>query len=223
MKLLRSTLSVLSFFGLLALAQSASADGNGAAKQDGSRQDLVGEAERWLTRAAAGPTAASDPSNHGGTDREGSATAERELAPPSALGAEQKPLFDLTAPSASIVARDWHGSMRLLGDRTLVLDDLRATASNRMVMGRLATEGRISIFVQVGVGQWRIDPAMFPTARSYSELAGEIGSGFELRISSRMRIASEVTYTALYRDLHYTSDEVAPRMTTFALAIDGRF
>ena len=185
MKLLRSTVSAsaLSFLELLALAQPALADGNGVAKQDGSKQDLVGEAERWLTRAAAGPTVASDPTNHGGTDREGSATAERELAPPSAMGAmgamgaKEKPLFGLTAPSASVVARDWHGSMRLMGDRTLVLDDLRATASNRMVMARLATDTRISTFVQVGIGEWRIDPAMFPTARSYSEAAGAIGVG----------------------------------------------
>jgi hypothetical protein len=54
-------------------------------------------------------------------------------------------------------------------------------------------------------------------------VAGQIGSGFELRLASRVRIASELTYTALYRDLHYTSDEVAPRIVAFAVAIDGRF
>jgi len=219
MKILRNAVSSLSFLGMLALAQPALADAAGGAKQD-----LVGEAELWLTQAAAGPTAASDPTHHGGTDREGASTAEREIATANALGAEQKPLFDLTVPPvASVVARDWHGSMRLMGDHTLVVDDLRATASNRMVVARLATDSRISTFVQVGLGQWRIDPAMFPTARSYSEAAGQIGSGFELRLSSRLRMASEVTYTALYRDLHYTSDEVAPRMIAFAVAIDGRF
>jgi hypothetical protein len=64
---------------------------------------------------------------------------------------------------------------------------------------------------------------MFPTARSYSEAAGQVGIGLELRISSRFRLAGEATYTALYRDLHYTSDEVAPRILAFAVAIDGRF
>ena len=222
MKILRNTASFLSFLGMIALAPPALADGNGARQQD-AKQDLVGQAELWLKRAAAGPTAASDPARHGGTEREGSSTAERELGPPEALGAEQKPLFQLTAVSASVVARDWHGSMRLMGDHTLVLDDLRATASNRMVLARVATDARISTFVQMGIGEWRIDPAMFPTARSYSEAAGQIGSGFELRLSSTMRIASEVTYTALYRDLRYTTDEVAPRMIAVALAIDGRF
>jgi hypothetical protein len=219
----RILLSSLSLLAVFAVAQPALAESNAGGKQDGARQDLVGEAERWLTRAAAGPTVASEPNTHAGSSREGASTAERELAPPSALGAEQKPLFDLSAPSASVVARDWHGSMRLMGDRTLVLDDLRATASNRMVLARIATDSRISPFVQMGIGEWRIDPAMFPTARSYSELAGQVGTGLELRISSRFRIAGEATYTALYRDLHYTSDEVAPRILAFAVAIDGRF
>lgn len=224
MNLLRTAISSFSFLAALAFVQPALADGTGSGgRQDGARQDLVGEAERWLTMAAAGPTAASDPTSHGGVAREGASTAERELAKPSTIGTEQQAFVDFTAPTLSVVARDWHGSMRLMGDRTLVLDDLRATASNRMVVTRLATEARLSTFVQVGIGEWRIDPAMFPTARSYSEVAGQLGTGFELRLSSRTRIASEVTYTALYRDLHYTSDEVAPRILAFAVAIDGRF
>jgi hypothetical protein len=216
----RLTVSSLALLATVALAHSALADANG--KPEG-RQDLVGEAERWLTMAAAGPTVASEPNAHGATARDGASTAERQVAAPSGLGAERKPLFDLGAPSASVVARDWHGSMRLMGDRTLVLDDLRATASNRMVLARIATDSRISPFVQMGVGEWRIDPAMFPTARSYSEAAGQVGTGLELRLSSRFRMAGEATYTALYRDLHYTADEVAPRILAFAVAIDGRF
>ncbi|MDB5213469.1 MAG: hypothetical protein JWO86_1396 [Myxococcaceae bacterium] len=223
MNVLRTALTSFAFLGTFALTQPAFADGNGAKQQDGARQDLVGEAERWLAAATAGPTAASDPSNHGGVAREGASTAEREVAKPNAIGAEQQALIDFSSPTLSVVARDWHGSMRIMGDRTLVLDDLRATSSNRMVVTRLATDARLSTFVQMGVGEWRIDPAMFPTARSYSEVAGQIGSGFELRLSSRARIAAEATYTALYRDLHYTSDEVAPRILAFAVAIDGRF
>lgn len=222
MNFLRSTVIASSFISVLALAQTAVADGSGSGGSSG-KQDLVAQAERWLTQAAAGPTVGSDP-NHGGSAREGSSTAERGAAPLAAPDADKKkPLFVLTAPSTSIVARDWHGSLRIMGDHALVLDDLRATASNRMVIGRIATDSRISTFVQTGIGEWRIDPAMFPTARSYSELAGQVGTGVELQISSRMRIASELTYTALYRDLHYTSDEVAPRILELAVAIDGRF
>ncbi len=223
MKHPRSILSGFSFLALLALAQPALADGN-VTKQESGKGDLVSQAEQWLARAAAGPTAASDPTEHTAGARESSRTAEREPASADATGAEQpKPFFALTAPTASVVARDWHGALRIVGDRTLVLDDLRATASNRMVIARLATDSRLSTFVQIGLGQWRIDPAMFPTARSYSEVAGQVGSGVELRLSSRVRLAGEMTYTALYHDLHYTSDEVAPRILAFAVAIDGRF
>lgn len=216
MNLLRTTVAAFAFLGLFSAAHPAFAADNGP------KQDLVGEAERWLQSAAAGPTVASDPVTRSVTG-DGTTTAERKLDAPLSLGAEQKPLFALGAPQASVVARDWHGSMRLMGDRTLVLDDLRAAASNRMVMVRIATDSRLSTFVQMGVGEWRIDPAMFPTARSYSEMAGQIGSGFELRLSSRLRLAGEVTYTALYRGLHYTSDEVAPRMVACAFAVDARF
>jgi hypothetical protein len=113
--------------------------------------------------------------------------------------------------------------MKLAGDRTLLVDDLRPTASNRLVIARLATDARLTTFVQLGVGEWRIDPAMFPNARSYSEVAGQVSAGFELRMRAGLRVAGEAQYTALYRDLHYTSDEVAPRIAAFVVAIDGRF
>ena len=133
------------------------------------------------------------------------------------------PLFDL-APNASLVARDWKGSMKLAGDRTMLVDDLRPTASTRMVVGRLSTSRAwVTTFAQVGVGEWRIDTAMFPNARSYSETAGQIGAGFELRLPARLRVSAEAQYTMLYRDMSFTVDEVAPRMAAFVLAIDGKF
>jgi hypothetical protein len=185
---------------------------------------LMGEAERWLRAATAGPTVASDPTTHG-VAAERSTTAEWHVAGngPDEAAVEGKPFFDLALPNASIVARDWRGSMKIVGDRTLLVDDLRPTASNRMVVGRLATDARLTTFVQAGVGEWRIDTAMFPNARSYSEVAGQVGGGFELRLSPRCRVAGEAQYTALYRDLHYSSDEVAPRILAFVVAVDGRF
>lgn len=176
------------------------------------------EAERWLAAATAGPTVASEPTQRSSTQ---SATAERPSQ--ATTTAEQpKPLFDLS-PNASLVARDWRGSMRIVGDRTMLVDDLRPTASNRMVMARLATDARFSTFVQAGVGEWRVDTAMFPNARSYSEMAGQIGTGFELRLPSNLRVAGEAQYTMMYHDLHYSTDEVAPRILAFVVAIDGRF
>jgi hypothetical protein len=215
----RSILSVLSALAAFTLA-GAAAGADGAPQTSG----LMGEAERWLRAATAGPTVASDPTTHG-VAAERSTTAERNVAGNGSEqpGAEQRSLFDFGLPIASIVARDWRGSMKIVGDRTLLVDDLRPTASNRMVVARLASEGRVTTFVQAGIGEWRIDTAMFPNARSYSEVAGQVGGGFQLHLSPFCRVAGEAQYTALSRDLHYTSDEVAPRILAFVIAVDGRF
>jgi hypothetical protein len=215
MKSLRIPVAVLSLASLAAVSLSAPAF---AAESAPKTAGIVGEAERWLTAAAAGPTAASDPTAHGGTTERGT-TAERDVA----STAEEKPFVDFSSPNFALVARDWRGSMQLVGARTMLVDDLRPTASNRMVVARLATDARLSTFVQFGAGEWRIDTAMFPNARSYSEAAGQVGVGFELRLASALRLAGEAQYTALYRDLRYTTDEVAPRILAFVVAVDGRF
>lgn len=90
-------------------------------------------------------------------------------------------------------------------------------------MARVATGGRFTTFAQLGVGEWRIDTAMFPNARAYSEIAGQIGAGFELALSSRLRAAGEAQYTVLSRSARYAPDEVAPRIMAFVLAVDGHF
>jgi hypothetical protein len=122
-----------------------------------------------------------------------------------------------------VVARDWRGSTKLVGDRRMLVDDLRPTASHRMVMGRVATDARLTLFAQAGAGEWRIDTVMFPSARSYSELAAQVGGGFDWRITPGLRIGGEAQYTMLSRNLSFTTDEVAPRMIAFVLAVDGRF
>jgi hypothetical protein len=168
--------------------------------------------------ATAGPTAASDPTARSTAE---SPTAARAVGPERAAVAEQ-PLIGLM-PNASLIARDWRGSMKIVGDHTTLIDDLRPTASNRMIIGRLATGGRLSVFGQVGAGEWRVDTVMFPNAVSYSELAGQVGGGFQLRLTPRLAIAGEVQYTMLYRDLHYAEGEVAPRASSFVVAAAGRF
>jgi hypothetical protein len=230
MRAIRSTVVTRTSILVIALARPAFAGdsaprthGPNTAKATSESSGIVGEAERWITAAAAGPTAASDPA----TPRAGTSygaiasnTAERDIA--NARRDAQEPFASFT-PSVSLVARDWRGSMRLVGSRTLLVDDLRPTASSRMVLGRVATDGRLSGFMHVGVGEWRIDTVMFPNARSYSETAGQIGAGFELRLSPELRLGGEALYTMLYRDLRYTSDEVAPRILAFVVAVDGRF
>lgn len=214
MSISHRTVSVLSSLAILALASTAHAD-----ESRNQQQGIVGEAQRWLTAATAGPTVASEPTR-GGVGKETSTTAER-LAPKTTDA--DKPFVDFSSPNLALVARDWRGSLKLVGHRTMLVDDLRPTASNRLVVARLATDARLSTFVQVGVGEWRIDPAMFPSVGSYSEMAGQLGMGFDLRLPHGLRVAGEAQYTALYRDLHYTPDEVAPRILAFVVAIDGRF
>lgn len=217
MSLLRPTLAVLASFVVLTTSESAFASDG----EPRSAPGIVGEAERWLSEAAAGPVVGSEPAMQGAS-RDASATAERGVAS-SLPPAKEKPFVDFSSPRLSVIARDWRGSLRIAGDRTLLVDDLRPTASNRLVVARVATDSELTTFVQLGVGEWRIDPAMFPNARSYSEMAGQASTGFELRLPSGLRVAGEAQYTALYRDLHYTSDEVAPRILSFVVALDGRF
>jgi hypothetical protein len=211
--LFRRTFSVL--VALLVVAIAAPAFAAETAPKV-SFENWVGEGHRWLVAATAGPTAASEP-----TTRTGSATAER-ATPDKVIAAEQKPFVDFS-PNLSVIARDWRGSTKLIGDRRMLVDDLRPTASHRMFIGRIATDARLSLFAQAGAGEWRIDTVMFPSARSYSELAGQVGGGFELRITPNLRIGGEAQYTMLSRDLTFTADEVAPRILAFVLAIDGRF
>jgi hypothetical protein len=195
------------------------------AADGGSRAPgILGEAERWVAAAMAGPTAASDPSTRGGasasaSETEAATTAER--AP--AAQEEDKPSFMDLLPNAALVARDWRGSTKLAGQRTMLVDELRPTASSRMLVARVATGGRFTTFGQLGVGEWRIDTAMFPNARAYSEIAGQVGAGFELALASRLRMAGEVQYTLLSRNATYSPDEVAPRMLAVVLALDARF
>lgn len=218
---MRTILHVLPTLIAVACADNASAAEHTADSRAPHSPGLIGEAERWLQAAAAVPTVASDPATHGGAAQR-SSTAERGVADDSARATAKDPWVDFV-PNLSVVVRDWRGSLKLAGDRTLLVDDIRPTASNRMVIGRLATDAQLTTFVQVGVGEWRIDTVMFPNARAYRESAGQVSGGFELHAAPGLRVAGEVQYTVLYRDLHYTSDEVAPRILTFVVAVDARF
>lgn len=176
--------------------------------------NLADEGNRWLLAATAGPTVASDPTARSTGD---APTAERAASAPA-----PQPFVDFL-PNLSLIARDWRGSMKVVGARSMLVDDLRPTASNRMVVGRISTDARLSLFAQVGAGEWRIDTVMFPGALSYSKLAGQLGSGFEIRIAPRLRLAGEVQYTMLYADLHYSAEQVKPISSSGILAIAGTF
>ena len=92
----------------------------------------------WLARTAGGRSAAEGP-----------------------IEARARPLIEL-APCATVVLRDWRGSFHVVGAPSLLLDDVRPAASSRMVVVRVASSGQLVSFAQVGAGEWRIDPVLFP-------------------------------------------------------------
>jgi hypothetical protein len=135
-----------------------------------------------------------------------------------AAGAVQ-PLVVLAAPRAAVLVRDWRGSVRAFGPTT-VTDDLRPSASYRMVLLRASSSGRLSGYAQLGAGQWRLDPVLFPAMRCGERLAGQIGGGLELRTPVGLRLAGEASYTIVYRE---ADDDPAPRFFTLLLAARATF
>jgi hypothetical protein len=106
------------------------------------------------------------------------------------------------APRVTVVARDWASSTRLAGDRLSLVDAMRLSASTRMVVTRVRVSGgtRFTPFVQMGVGQWRVDRNYLPFTPSAIEVASQLGGGVELRVNRRMQLALETTATSLLRE-----------------------
>ena len=142
-------------------------------------------------------------------ERYGSASAE----PPPWIG---------TAPRVSLVARDW-GVSQLLWGRLSLTDQLRLTHSSRMVVTRVGlANGRIVPFVQLGVGQWRIDTSLVPTLPSDAQAAGQIGGGFELELARDTVIAIEADGTMLYREGRESDTLVAATAHVWGTLLAGR-
>ncbi len=144
---------------------------------------LALDGHAWMTTALAGTS----------SKRSGAAEAERRSADPQAAPPS------LVAPQIAVVVRDWRHSLRLAGAASTVFDDVRPSGSDRMVLVRAAVGSRIAPFVQVGVGQWRLDPVHFPTLPSDAELAAQLGAGVELRLGT-LAVATEAHQTGFYRE-----------------------
>lgn len=105
------------------------------------------------------------------------------------------------APRVTLVARDWASSTRLAGDRLSLVEEMRLSASTRMVVGRARlSAARFTPFLQAGIGQWRVDRNYLPLTPHLIEVASQVGTGFEVRVSRRCQIAAEATVTSLIRD-----------------------
>lgn len=120
------------------------------------------------------------------------------------------------APRVTLVARDWASSTRLAGDRLSLVDGMRLSASTRMVVGRARLSGtRFTPFLQVGVGQWRVDPNYLPLTPRMVEIASQAGTGFEVRLSQDWQLAVETTVTTLIRDGHHETIPQTMLWSTF--------
>ena len=123
-------------------------------------------------------------------------------------------------PSVSLVARDWGSSFRVAGEHLALVDALRLTTSTRMVLTRFrVTDSRISPFAQVGLGQWRTDPALLPLTPNYMELAAQGAAGIEVRLLGSWQVALETTMTTIYRE---RSDATMPSPHLWSTAFASR-
>jgi len=103
-----------------------------------------------------------------------------------------------TSPHVSFVARDWGESQVLWGHLT-VADQLRLSRSSRMVVTRLRLAGgRFAPFVQMGIGQWRVDTSVIATLPTDVELAGQLGGGFEFAIAPSASLVLQADCTFIF-------------------------
>lgn len=124
------------------------------------------------------------------------------------------------APKVTLVARDWNQSTKLLGDKMGFIDNVRLAQSTRMVVSRVRlAPTRFTPFMQLGMGQWRVDTRYVPTMAQKVEIAGQLGTGFELRLSRRVQPAAEVSPTTLIR---YDVNDQQPRNVLYSALVASR-
>ncbi len=106
------------------------------------------------------------------------------------------------SPRISLVARDWGEAHKIAGGSSLLLTDvMRLTRSSRVLMSRVHLgAGPLVPFVQVAVGQWRIDTNMLPALPGATEAASQVGFGFELAPMRGVRVACESSWTRFWRE-----------------------
>jgi hypothetical protein len=111
------------------------------------------------------------------------------------------------APRLTVVARDWGESHRLFGPELSLTDIQRVSRSTRAVVTRLSlVGGSFSPFVQVSIGQFRVDPSLLLALSQRSETAAQAGAGCQLSLSHRWRLAAEANFTQIYREGRSSDD-----------------
>jgi hypothetical protein len=105
----------------------------------------------------------------------------------------------------SVVARDWNGARPVIGP-LMATDFVRPARSTQMLVGRVRLSGqRVTTFVQLGLGSWRLDTPLL-SRREEVDRAGQVGAGIEWTISTLSptspgaAVAVESESTVLFRD-----------------------
>jgi hypothetical protein len=101
------------------------------------------------------------------------------------------------AAHLSLVARDWDAAQLLVGHLS-PLDEVLRERSKRMLLvrRRLVDGGALVPYLQLGLGQWRVDPDT-PAIPHDVVLAAEFGGGAELHLSSLASVAAEAECTVV--------------------------
>lgn len=128
------------------------------------------------------------------------------------------------APKVALVARDWASTFKIAGDRLSLVDAMRLSASTRMIVTRVRlNSARVTPFMQLGLGQWRVDRQIMPLTPRSIEVAGQFGGGIEVRLGERWQLACETTVTAIYREVREPNNLPETRLWSTMLAARAQF
>jgi hypothetical protein len=100
------------------------------------------------------------------------------------------------AARLSVIARDWDAAQLLLGHLSPIDEVLRERSKRMVLMRRRLADGPLVPFLQLGLGQWRIDPDM-PAIPHDVVLAGQLGGGLELHLTRLASVAAEAECTVI--------------------------
>jgi hypothetical protein len=100
------------------------------------------------------------------------------------------------AAHLSVIARDWDAAQLLVGHLAPIDEVLRERSKRMVLMRRRLADGPLVPFVQLGLGQWRVDPDM-PAIPHDVVLAGQLGAGAELRLTRWASVAAEAECTVI--------------------------
>ena len=201
----------------LALLHASTASADVPGKADIVR--VVDDGTQALSAFMASPTAASQPTTRPDADRP--AFDGRKPIDPDARA----------LPRPSFVLRDWRESFVIAGAPALLVDDVRPFATNRVALARITAPAietkqavlSVSPFVQVGAGEWRIDPVLVPAMPIASTYAGQVGGGVEITIARQVHLAAEGQTTYLYGAQPWSGDVTLPRVFSGVVALQTQF